>query len=556
MIDRIKRAWDAIIGSDQSTTPRWIATPILFVYLTIQEFSRNRCPEKASALGFQTVFSLIPALVLTLVIFQPFGSSSEISSNVSRVLFRILNLEDGEPVGAEPDAEKSQPQSNPTEKNESADEQQENSNTPTAAGTASNMPNGSETSTTDSVAKAGANSEEAASEDEEQDSDSAEGQESPPGDDTTKNLADTTTEESEGDPETPDTDGNVPVEQRDQASESYSHIRSNIDDLVKEVYGKFQDGGLKIPSFALLILSALMLGLTLENSLDEIWGSPVRRRFLQRVAVYWGVFTLGPLLIGLSLYGADQVERRLPFATSLEDYVIELLGPVVALYLIYQLMPMAPVRPISAFGGALLGAVAWKFADQLFRLYLNTVVGPERFYGNLGLIPLFLLVVWTFWMLLLVGAVVAYALQNYQYLLTEERRRRGSPFVQPGLVALGLVLLAARAFTRQDGPVTAKQIGKLTRMPDKLWMSLVGLLCDRGILIRTGPDESGFMPGRPLDNLFVEDVFEAIEDSQVIPVGRNRELQPLQQVADAIVKSRRDELEGKTIADLIENERK
>jgi membrane protein len=157
------------------------------------------------------------------------------------------------------------------------------------------------------------------------------------------------------------------------------------------------------------------------------------------------------------------------------------------------------------------------------------------------------------WVIVLAGAEISYTLQNLGRLVAEERRRRGAPFIQPGLVALGLVLHAGRAFNSGKGPVDADDLAESSGLPDKLWIRLVDLLRDRGILIDAGPDGSRFLPGRPLDTLRVEEIFATVEDSLVARFDEiwHPEHGQLQSLTNLLTRARQRELGTTSIADLL-----
>ena len=80
----------------QSTRPaglRHLQALGRFFYFAAQEFSRIRGFEKASALGYQTVFSLIPGLVLFLSVLQIFGTLEGLSDDITRFIMHQLNLD-------------------------------------------------------------------------------------------------------------------------------------------------------------------------------------------------------------------------------------------------------------------------------------------------------------------------------------------------------------------------------------------------------------------------------------------------------------------------------
>src|SRR3954468_2192526 len=57
-------------------------------------------------------------------------------------------------------------------------------------------------------------------------------------------------------------------------------------------------GGL---GFAALVVSAVALVLTIDRTLNNIWRVRRPRPFGQRILIYWGVITLGPVLLAASL---------------------------------------------------------------------------------------------------------------------------------------------------------------------------------------------------------------------------------------------------------------
>src|SRR5262245_57804633 len=96
MYDFRRSVWEVLFRNGENTADRlpwWLVPPVRFAYLVIQEFSRNRCFEKASALGFQTVFSLIPALALALFFFHIFGDFSNLGHEVERFIYHRLNID-------------------------------------------------------------------------------------------------------------------------------------------------------------------------------------------------------------------------------------------------------------------------------------------------------------------------------------------------------------------------------------------------------------------------------------------------------------------------------
>ncbi|MFI5345468.1 MAG: YihY/virulence factor BrkB family protein [Elusimicrobiota bacterium] len=70
------------------------ADAVRFAFLVLTDFKRNRCLEKSSSLGFQTILSVVPALVLSLFVLRSLGASGTFGTNVTSVILHQLNVDE------------------------------------------------------------------------------------------------------------------------------------------------------------------------------------------------------------------------------------------------------------------------------------------------------------------------------------------------------------------------------------------------------------------------------------------------------------------------------
>lgn len=170
---------------------------------------------------------------------------------------------------------------------------------------------------------------------------------------------------------------------------------------------------LSVIGLTIFLLTAFVALQTIERTLNRIWLADRPRPLAGRLAMYWMMLTLGPLLLGASLVfhgvvasdwlrGADLREVRsiwyvvLPWATT-----------TVALTLLYRLLPSARVRWREAFGGGLLGALLFEALRALLGLYVTRLPTYAVVYGTFSALPLFLLWLFLAWMSVLLGALFA-----------------------------------------------------------------------------------------------------------------------------------------------------
>lgn len=161
-----------------------------------------------------------------------------------------------------------------------------------------------------------------------------------------------------------------------------------------------------------LLATALALILTIDRKLNDIWRVRELRPFSQRVLTYWGVLTLGPLLLGgsisLTTYlftASNGVAAGYVWLLDLFEYLVV----VVALASLYYFVPNAKVRWSHAFIGGLLMAIGLEVVKRLLAMYIKATPTFSAVYGAFATVPILLVWLYMAWLIILFGAVmVAY----------------------------------------------------------------------------------------------------------------------------------------------------
>jgi membrane protein len=92
----IRAFWDGVFGAREARPPlpAGLAGLARFAFLVFKDFQRNRCLEKASSLGFQTILSVVPTLVLSLFLFRSLGAPGALGSDVTGYMLHQLNVDE------------------------------------------------------------------------------------------------------------------------------------------------------------------------------------------------------------------------------------------------------------------------------------------------------------------------------------------------------------------------------------------------------------------------------------------------------------------------------
>ena len=172
--------------------------------------------------------------------------------------------------------------------------------------------------------------------------------------------------------------------------------------------------GLTLVGSLILLASAVVLLLTVENAVNRIWLVKKDRPLVRRLGMYLLILALGPLLLGASLWATSSllsaslglVRPKSPAAAWLLTVGPMVLGAIAFAGLFYFL-PNTKVRRRDALAGGLLASIAFELGKRGFAAYLLQVPTYKTVYGAFAALPVFLLWVYFSWLLTLTAALFA-----------------------------------------------------------------------------------------------------------------------------------------------------
>jgi membrane protein len=200
-------------------------------------------------------------------------------------------------------------------------------------------------------------------------------------------------------------------------------------------------------------------------------------------------------------------------------------GPLVSatvlaalLTVFYKFIPNTSVGWWPALTGALVTVAALLGNNLLAFVYLGNVVRAQSLYGGLVLPIVLMLGLFVFWLFVLVGGQVTYAVQNVNYRSSRIAWIDLNQVARQGLALLVLTLVARR-FKKCQEPLTVPQMAEMVRVPAQILNACLGRLIEVGLVSRVPPDDNhsaqdyGYQPARPLDQIRVADFKDRFESS-------------------------------------------
>lgn len=201
-------------------------------------------------------------------------------------------------------------------------------------------------------------------------------------------------------------------------------------------------GGLGGMGAIILLVTAIMVMLTIDHTLNAIWRVRQPRPIAQRVLVYWAGLTLGPLAIGLSLSltsyaisASRGLVGDLPGGVGLVLGTLQFVLLAGAMAGLFRYVPNTPVLWRHALAGGLFVAVAFEVTKRLLAWYLQLVPTYSAIYGAFATVPILLVWMYLGWVIVLLGAVIA------AYAPSLQMRVQHRPDLPGDRFALALALL-------------------------------------------------------------------------------------------------------------------
>jgi membrane protein len=279
-------------------------------------------------------------------------------------------------------------------------------------------------------------------------------------------------------------------------------------DTIKDQIQSFTEnaGRLTAIGTGFFVVTAVMLMLTIDEALNRIFRVQRRRPLSQQVLMYWGVLTLGPVLIGGSLsatsfaVGASLGVLKLDQFTETVLRVLPFLFTCAALTLLYAVVPYRYMDLRHALAGGIVAGAVFELAKRGFGLYLTWFPTYRLIYGAFATIPIFLIWLYVSWLVVLAGAAFTSVLPGYQGAAAERRRVAGQDFAD----ALAVLAMLARA--QNEGRVLrlrhiARRMHVLPYRAERVLERMAALRW----VARTEKD--GWLLARDPDALFVSDVY-------------------------------------------------
>ena len=231
-------------------------------------------------------------------------------------------------------------------------------------------------------------------------------------------------------------------------------VSGSIDQLLRNS----RAGTLGAIGFVFLILTAFSLMDQAEFTFNVIWSENKRRSTFRRWMFYWAALSIFPLLVGLSvsmtayLGSLKEVQELTEQVTPRVYNYFPFILQGTAFFLMYKFLPKIKVRILPALAGAAAASIIWEFLKKGYLFYTSNALNYNVIYGSLATIPLFMIWLFISWLIVLLGAELSFAWQNYR-VIGQSLKGVSVPFQMYEILGLEIMLESARRFIKGEKAV-------------------------------------------------------------------------------------------------------
>jgi membrane protein len=311
------------------------------------------------------------------------------------------------------------------------------------------------------------------------------------------------------------------------AGDIKTELAPELLELINNFSSVAKSGTVGVVGTLALLFICLRVLTSIEKSFNSLWGVAQGRNFTERIVTYWTFISLGAVLgtaaisvQALSLF--IEFAENLPFGATLAaliTFFVPLLTFIVitlALAAFLRFIPNTQVRWRPALIGAALVLVMLQLYKMLSFLYVQQVVSNKSLYGSVGIIVVLMLGLYVFWLLILLGGQLTYAVQNADFLTNENAWQKTSERARE-LISLSVLLLVMQRFREGAPPIRASELLKKLRVPSHILNTSIQRLCAIGYLNQVEDSNSeeerdhAYQPARPPEKITLAGFKQSIE---------------------------------------------
>jgi len=334
-----------------------------------------------------------------------------------------------------------------------------------------------------------------------------------------------------------------------------------LTDQVMAFVERVRGGVLGSIGLIFLLYTVISMVQKVEEAFNFVWRVNQPRSFGRRFSEYLSVMVIGPALIvgALGLLGAMSSSSVVQAVSQYEPFgsILVVLGKLTPYLLVvgvftflYAFVPNTRVQLRAALIAGIAAGIGWLATGLFFASFVKTTGGTLVIYAGFAIVIVSLIWLYASWLVLLLGAQLAFYIQNPQYL----RPGRGEIHLNTSLrerAALSIMYLIVHDYGSGRPRWSTNRLAEHLDLPGAALGPILAALEQRNLLIVAEDDT--WIPARDPAVIELADVLDAIRHETAGPrLARIRDIAPAVDAARRAEESLKESFKGRTVRDLVD----
>ncbi|MCG3200672.1 MAG: hypothetical protein NFCOHLIN_00532 [Gammaproteobacteria bacterium] len=283
-------------------------------------------------------------------------------------------------------------------------------------------------------------------------------------------------------------------------------------------------GVLGAAGIVMLLYTVVSTMKKIEGAFNYSWRVKSARTLTQGFRDYLIVLIVGPVLVfsAVGITGAGASNSFLLYLSSLQPFgtLLEWLSRLAPYLMIigtftflYMFMPNTRVRATSAVFGGVVAGILWQTAGWGFARFVAGSTQYAAVYSAFAGLVIFFVWIYLAWLILLIGANIAFYHQHPEHLCMYRREPRLSLREREALALCVVKLLASNHYAGRpawDIPALARTL----MIPQPCVEEVMSALEQAGIVARGAGRPHPWLPARPLETISLAEVMKAVRSAR------------------------------------------
>jgi len=276
---------------------------------------------------------------------------------------------------------------------------------------------------------------------------------------------------------------------------------------------------------AFLFYTAVSLIQKIEKSFNYTWRVTEHRPFAQRFSDYLSVVLIGPLLIfsaiGItaSITGSSTMQHLQEYETV--DWFVRFISRllpyllvIAAFTVVYIFIPNTRVKIKSALIGALVAGILWETTGWVFAAFVVKSANYAAIYSAFATLIIFMIWLYACWMILLIGASIAFYVQYPEYRSLQDRDFHLSNRMKEKIALLSLAVVGSNYYNKNETPLSIQAIAQRLHITPEVLAPIIEQLVSHNVLVKTVGTRPGLLPAQPPETQKILDILRVVRTAE------------------------------------------